>query len=107
MYSIKQLTGNLVIVSPIPNAEAKTASGLILPNTKGKETICEVIKVGNEVTNENIKEDQFVTVESVVLQQSTELDKIYDFQKDKRKYYLVQQFGITSIVEPIKNESEV
>ena len=107
MYSITQLTGNLVIVSPISNVEAKTASGLILPNTKGKETICEVIEVGNEVTNENITKDKLVTVESVILQQTTELDRIYDFQKDKRKYYLIQQFGITSIVEPIENVSKI
>ena len=45
MYKIKETTGNLVIVSPLKTVN-KTASGLILPDTKGKHQVCKVISFG-------------------------------------------------------------
>lgn len=99
MYTIRQLTGNLLIVSPIPLPEPKTASGLFIPNTKGKETVCEVIKIGNEVTNPMIKIGDLVTVDSELLKSAAELDRQYNFQKEKRKYYHIQQYGINAIVD--------
>ena len=76
MYTIRQLTGNLLIVSPLPLPEPKTASGLFIPNTKGKETVCEVIKIGNEVTNPMIKIGDLVTVDSDLWHLDGEFNKI-------------------------------
>ena len=101
MYKIKETTGNLVIVSPLKTVN-KTASGLILPDTKGKHQVCKVISVGKEVNNNEIQPGVLVAIPSVLLEVSLDKNK-YHFEEPDREYYLIQQYGIELILEDVEN----
>ena len=101
MYKIKETTGNLVIVSPLKTVN-KTASGLILPDTKGKHQVCKVVSVGKEVNNNEIQKGALVAVPSVLLEASLDKNK-YHFEEPDREYYLIQQYGIELILEEVEN----
>ena len=101
MYKIKETTGNLVIVSPLKTVN-KTASGLILPDTKGKHQVCKVISVGKEVNNDEIQQGVLVAVPSVLLEAPLDKNK-YHFEKPDREYYLIQQYGIELILEEVED----
>ena len=103
MYTIKETTGNLVIVSPLKTVN-KTASGLILPDTKGKHQVCKVISVGKEVNNAEIQQGVLVAVPSVLLDAPLDKNK-YHFEEPDREYYLIQQYGIELILEEVENAS--
>ena len=103
MYKIKETTGNLVIVSPLKTVN-KTASGLILPDTKGKHQVCKVISVGKEVNNNKIQQGVLVAVPSVLLDAPLDKNK-YHFEEPDREYYLIQQYGIELILEEVENAS--
>lgn len=102
MYKIKETTGNLVIVSPLKTVN-KTASGLILPDTKGKHQVCKVISVGKEVNNTEIQQGVLVAIPSILLE-APPLDKNkYHFEENDKEYYLIQQYGIELILEDVEN----
>ena len=101
MYKIKETTGNLVIVSPLKTVN-KTASGLILPDTKGKHQVCKVISVGKEVNNNEIQQGVLVAVPSVLLDAPLDKNK-YHFEESDKEYYLIQQYGIELILEDVEN----
>ena len=101
MYKIKETTGNLVIVSPLKTVN-KTASGLILPDTKGKHQVCKVISVGKEVNNTEIQQGVLVAVPSILLEAPLDKNK-YHFEEPDREYYLIQQYGIELILEEVKD----
>lgn len=103
MYKIKETTGNLVIVSPLKTVN-KTASGLILPDTKGKHQVCKVISVGKEVNNAEIQQGVLVAVPSVLLDAPLDKNK-YHFEESNKEYYLIQQYGIELILEEVENAS--
>ena len=103
MYEIKETTGNLVIVSPLKTVN-KTASGLILPDTKGKHQVCRVVSVGKEVNNNEIQKGALVAVPSVLLDAPLDKNK-YHFEEPDREYYLIQQYGIELILEEVENAS--
>ena len=101
MYKIKETTGNLVIVSPLKTVN-KTASGLILPDTKGKHQVCRVVSVGKEVNNNEIQQGALVAVPSVLLDAALDKNK-YHFEEPDREYYLIQQYGIELILEEVED----
>ena len=101
MYKIKETTGNLVIVSPLKTVN-KTASGLILPDTKGKHQVCRVVSVGKEVNNNEIQKGALVAVPSVLLEAPLDKNK-YHFEEPDREYYLIQQYGIELILEEVED----
>ena len=101
MYKIKETTGNLVIVSPLKTVN-KTASGLILPDTKGKHQVCKVISVGKEVNNTEIQQGVLVAVPSILLEAPLDKNK-YPFEEPDREYYLIQQYGIELILEEVED----
>ena len=101
MYKIKETTGNLVIVSPLKTVN-KTASGLILPDTKGKHQVCKVISVGKEVNNTEIQQGVLVAVPSILLEAPLDKNK-YHFEEPDREYYLIQQYGIELILEEVED----
>ena len=101
MYEIKETTGNLVIVSPLKTVN-KTASGLILPDTKGKHQVCRVVSVGKEVNNNEIQKGALVAVPSVLLDAPLDKNK-YHFEEPDREYYLIQQYGIELILEEVED----
>ena len=101
MYKIKETTGNLVIVSPLKTVN-KTASGLILPDTKGKHQVCKVVSVGKEVNNDEIQQGVLVAVPSVLLEAPLDKNK-YHFEEPDREYYLIQQYGIELILEEVED----
>ena len=101
MYKIKETTGNLVIVSPLKTVN-KTASGLILPDTKGKHQVCKVISVGKEVNNAEIQKGVLVAIPSVLLDAPLDKNK-YHFEEPDKEYYLIQQYGIELILEDVEN----
>ena len=101
MYKIKETTGNLVIVSPLKTVN-KTASGLILPDTKGKHQVCRVVSVGKEVNNNEIRQGVLVAVPSVLLEAPLDKNK-YHFEEPDREYYLIQQYGIELILEEVED----
>ena len=101
MYKIKETTGNLVIVSPLKTVN-KTASGLILPDTKGKHQVCKVISVGKEVNNNEIQKGVLVAIPSVLLDAPLDKNK-YHFEEPDKEYYLIQQYGIELILEDVEN----
>ena len=103
MYTIKETTGNLVIVSPLKIVN-KTSSGLILPDTKGKHQVCKVISVGKEVNNTEIQQGVLVAVPSVLLDAPLDKNK-YHFEETDKEYYLIQQYGIELILEEVENAS--
>ena len=76
MYTIKETTGNLVLVKTLKSVEKKVGV-LYMPNSKGKYAICEVIKVGTEVKNTSIKENVIVAVPSILLDKSSSLDDTF------------------------------
>lgn len=80
MYSIKEVTGNLLLVSKIEKEE-KTIGNLYIPNSNGKYTICKVIKVGKEVKNENIKENSIVAIPSILVDKTASLDETFNLPK--------------------------
>jgi co-chaperonin GroES (HSP10) len=80
MYSIKEITGNLLLVSKIEEKE-KTVSGLYIPKSKGKYTLCKVIKIGKEVKNESIKENIIVAIPSILLDSASSLDETFNLPK--------------------------
>ena len=80
MYSIKEVTGNLLLVSKIEKEE-KTIGNLYIPNSNGKYTICKVIKVGKEVKNENIKENVIVAIPSILVDKAASLDETFNLPK--------------------------
>lgn len=103
MYKIEQVTGNLVLITPL-KVEERKVKGLYVPNTKGKHTVCKVIAVGNEVTNDNIKKHSLVLVPSILISEG-ELDRnMFDFEEEKQNYYLIQQYGIDAIVSNVENK---
>ena len=101
MYKIKETTGNLVIVSPLKTVN-KTASGLILPDTKGKHQVCRVVSVGKEVNNNEIRQGVLVAIPSVLLEAPLDKNK-YHFEEPDREYYLIQQYGIELILEEVED----
>ena len=103
MYTIKETTGNLVIVSPLKTVN-KTASGLILPDTKGKHQVCKVISVGKEVNNTEIQQGVLVAIPSVLLDAPLDKNK-YHFEETDKEYYLIQQYGIELILEEVEDNS--
>lgn len=103
MYTIKETTGNLVIISPLKTVN-KTASGLILPDTKGKHQVCKVISVGKEVNNTEIQQGVLVAIPSVLLDAPLDKNK-YHFEETDKEYYLIQQYGIELILEEVENAS--
>ena len=103
MYTIKETTGNLVIVSPLKIVN-KTSSGLILPDTKGKHQVCKVISVGKEVNNTEIQQGVLVAIPSVLLDAPLDKNK-YHFEETDKEYYLIQQYGIELILEEVENAS--
>ena len=101
MYKFKETTGNLVIVSPLKTVN-KTASGLILPDTKGKHQVCRVVSVGKEVNNNEIQPGVLVAIPSVLLDAPLDKNK-YHFEEADKEYYLIQQYGIELILEDVEN----
>ena len=103
MYTIKETTGNLVIISPLKTVN-KTASGLILPDTKGKHQVCKVVSVGKEVNNNKIQPGVLVAIPSVLLDAPLDKNK-YHFEEVDKEYYLIQQYGIELILEEVEDNS--
>ena len=100
MYDIKQLTGNLVLITPVKKEE-KMVKGLYVPNSRGKHTVCKVLLIGDKLVSTQIAPNDLVLVPSELLVNGSLDRDLFTFQEDKQEYFLIQEYGIDAILSHV------
>lgn len=97
MLKVKALQSNLVIVEVL--RDTTTTPGGIIFNTKKEQTLAKVINTGELKVFPDVVKDSLILVDTKMLEQSSKIDRIFDFAEPQKEYRLIDEYMIKMVVE--------